>query len=131
MTPWVTNSYDRLGHLIQQATANYQMNSRYNLSGQLLSESFSGWPLDGVTVTNGYDANSRRTNLAILNASAATPASAAYGYDAAARLQTVGDGNGEVATYSPPCFAPSGQIRFSVQFPGRCPGLSCFAPSAR
>ena len=55
MTPWVTNSYDRLGHLIQQATANYQMNSRYNLSGQLLSESFSGWPLDGVTLTNGYE----------------------------------------------------------------------------
>jgi len=24
------------------------------------------------------------------------------------------------------CFAPSGQIRFYVEFPGRCPGLSCF-----
>ena len=96
----MTNTYDRLGRLTQQATANFQLNSKYNLAGQLVSESFAGGPLNGLSVTNGYDQFLRRTNLALLHSPSSTLAAIAYGYDAASRLQTVSDGNGNSANYS-------------------------------
>ena len=99
-TPTVTNLCDRLGRVVQQRTANYQANSVYNLAGSLLSESVSGGPLNGLTVSNQYDNFLRRTNLAVVNSSGTILTKTAYGYDAASRLQTVNDGNTDVATYS-------------------------------
>jgi len=97
-TPCVTNTYDRLGRLSQQSTAIYQLNSTYNLAGQLLTESWSGGPLNGLTVTNGYDQFQRRTNLTTL--ASGVLSQTMYGYDAASRLSTVNDGNNNSATYS-------------------------------
>jgi RHS repeat-associated protein len=112
-TPSVTNNYDRLGRLTQQVTANYQLNSAYNLAGQLLSESYSAGPLAGLGITNQYDADMRRTNLAIVNSPASLLASTAYSYDAASRLATVADGNGNSATYNYLANSPLvGQIMF-------------------
>jgi len=66
----------------------------YNLAGQLLTEAFSGGPLNGLSVTNGYDNCLCRTQLSLLSPSSQLLASAAYGYAAASRLSTVSDGNG-------------------------------------
>jgi RHS repeat-associated protein len=99
-TPSVTNNYDRLGRLTQQVTANYQLNSAYNLAGQLMSESYAAGPLAGLGITNQYDADMRRTKLSILNSSSAILAATAHGYDAASRLATVADGHGNTATYN-------------------------------
>ncbi len=88
-TPGVTNTYDRLGHLTQQSTLNYQLNSTYNLANELLTESWSGGTLAGLAITNGYDAYLRRINLSILNSPSSILASTAYGYDPASRLSSV------------------------------------------
>jgi hypothetical protein len=63
----------------------------YNDAGGLLSASYSGGSLDGLSVTNGYDQYLRRTNLVLQNSS--TPLlQHSYAYDSASRLQNVGDG---------------------------------------
>ena len=111
--PNVTNTYDRLGRLTRQSTLNYQQNSAYNLAGELLSDSWSGGPLNGLSVTNGYDQYLRRTNLSLLNSSSAILASTAYGYDPASRLATVSDGNNDLAAYIYLANSPLvGQITF-------------------
>jgi hypothetical protein len=92
----VTNTYDRLGRITQQSTLNYQLNSAYNLANEPVSESWSGGPLDGLSVNNSYDQFLRRTNLA-LNSSSSILASTAYGYDPASRLSTVSDGTNNAA----------------------------------
>jgi uncharacterized protein RhaS with RHS repeats len=88
ITPNVTNTYDRLGRITQIGGASSTESLTYNLANELLKESSSGGPLNGLSVTNGYDQYLRRTNLA-LNAQLSTLNSTAYGYDAASRLQTV------------------------------------------
>jgi len=45
-----------------------------------------------LSVTNGFDADLRRTNLAVVNSSSGLLTSTAYGYDNASRLATVSDG---------------------------------------
>ena len=80
-----TNYYNRLGQLASQVPADYQMNSVYGLAGQLLSESFVGGPLNGLSVSGGYDNSLRRTSLAV--GGATTPWTITYGYDAASRLK--------------------------------------------
>jgi hypothetical protein len=85
-TRMVTNDYNRLGQLASQVPADYQMNSVYGLAGQLLSESFVGGPLNGLSVSGGYDNYLRRTSLAV--GGATTPWTITYGYDAASRLKT-------------------------------------------
>ncbi|SPE59571.1 hypothetical protein SBV1_3310002 [Verrucomicrobia bacterium] len=72
----------------------------YNLANQPLTESWSGGPLGGFSVTNGYDGLMRRTNLALLNSQALVFPATIYGYDAASRLQSVSDGAGNSVTYS-------------------------------
>jgi len=77
----------------------------------LLGESFSGGPLTGLSVTNGYDQYLRRTNLTALAASLLSQTT--YGYDNASRLLTVNDGNNDVATYNYLANSPLvGQITF-------------------
>ena len=44
-TPNVTNTFDRLGRITQQSTLSSQLNSVYNVAGELVSEFCSGGPL--------------------------------------------------------------------------------------
>jgi RHS repeat-associated protein len=97
VTPGVTNSYDRLGRLNSVFDNGMTDALTYNLANELLSESYSGGGLNGLSVTNIYDQYLRRTNLTawasgILN-------KAIYGYDNASRLSTVSDGTNN-ATYT-------------------------------
>ncbi|MDR3412986.1 MAG: RHS repeat-associated core domain-containing protein, partial [Formivibrio sp.] len=73
-------------------------NYGYNDVNQVLTESYTGGPLNGLSVTNGSDSLLRRNNLSILGSSSVL-AAAAYAYDAASRLLTVSGGTG-TATYS-------------------------------
>jgi RHS repeat-associated protein len=70
----------------------------YNDAGLLLSESYSGGPLSGLTVSNRYDSFLRRTTNGMWNGSAWL-AQSRYAYDAASRLFSVSDGTNS-ATYN-------------------------------
>ena len=98
-TPAITTVYDRRGRASTTAQGGMTTANTYNDANQPLVESYSGGILTGLAVTNGYDQFLRRTNLSVLNASSAALARTAYGYDAASRLITVGDG-GSTAVYS-------------------------------
>ena len=98
-TPCVTNGYNRLGQLVSVVCNGMTDSLTYNLAGQLLGESISGGPLDGLSVTNGYDQFMRRTSLT-LNSQPSTTNRTTYGYDAASRLQTVNDGHGDTVSYN-------------------------------
>ncbi len=89
-TPDVTYSYDRRGRQTTMAAGGVTTTKTYNDAGLLATESYSGGPLNGLSVTNGYDEFLRRTNLATLNGST-TLTRAAYAYDYASRLDTVTD----------------------------------------
>jgi YD repeat-containing protein len=90
-TPGVTYTYDRLGR--QRTITCNGMTTTFtnNLAGQLLGESNSGGTLDGLLVSNRYDAYMRRTNLSAFNGEISLSV-ASYGYDAASRLKAVSDG---------------------------------------
>ncbi len=94
----VTNTFDRLGRLTQQSTLNSQLNSTYNDANEPLTESYTGGPLNGLSVTNSYDPLLRHTKLSLIS-QLSTLNSTAYGYDAASRLQSVSDGT-NTAIYS-------------------------------
>jgi RHS repeat-associated protein len=101
-TPGITCVYDRLGRLATNLCNGITTILAYNTAGELLSQSFSGGLLAGLSVTNGYDPYLRRTNLASLNASTLLTLHT-FSYDAASRLQTVTDNSGSPAysaTYS-------------------------------
>jgi len=90
-TPGVAYGYDRRGRQTSITTGGTIVCTlTYNDAGSLLSESYTGGPLDGISVTNGYDTLLRRTKLAALfgptNLSTVN-----YSYDAASRLATVSD----------------------------------------
>lgn len=97
-TTGATNTYDRRGRLYQQSTADSQLTSAYNDANELLSETYTGGPLDGVIVTNTYDSLLRRSSLT-LNSQLSTLNSVSYGYDGASRLSTVTNGP-NTATYT-------------------------------
>jgi YD repeat-containing protein len=96
-TPAVTNTYDNLGRLVSVVANGMTDSLTYNLAGQPLTESFSGGPLNQLSVTNCYDNFLRRTNLTSLVANNPL-VQQAFGYDAASRLQTVNDVKGSVLT---------------------------------
>ena len=98
-TPGVTNIFDRLGRLSTVSSAGTTETLTYNLANELLSESFTGGILDGLTVTNSFDAYLRRSTLSAV-AGSQTLATANYAYTSDSRLSTVSDGNGNSATYS-------------------------------
>jgi hypothetical protein len=71
----------------------------YNTANELLSESFSGGTLAGLSVTNGYDQYLRRTQLAALNSG--TPfLQHTFGYTNDSRLLTVTDNTVAGTPYS-------------------------------
>jgi hypothetical protein len=113
-TAHVSFTYDRLGRRLTAESADMTITFGYNDANQLTSESYSGGPLDGLSVTNGYDPALRRTSLVLL----AGPQpqilhSVAYAHDPAGRLQTVTSGSAS-ATYFYLAHSPLvGQITFS------------------
>jgi RHS repeat-associated protein len=101
-TSGITNGYDRLGRQIVVTNGSIVCNWTYNNLGETLTEAYTGGPLSGLTITNGYDALLRRTNLSLLSGSGQVLAFTKYAYDAASRLSTVGDGtNIAIYTYLP------------------------------
>ena len=97
-TPDVMFGYNRRGQQTTVTANGVTTAMAYNIPGQLLAESYTGGPLDGLSVTNGYDDLLRRTNVSVQNSS--TPIlQTAYAYDAASRLSTVSEGT-NAATYS-------------------------------
>ncbi len=97
-SPGATQTYDRRGRLTSIAYAAVTTARVLDDAGNLISESYTGGLLNGVSVTNGYDQFLRRTNCAVLNGSTVL-SSNVYGFDTASRLQTAGDGVNS-ATYS-------------------------------
>jgi RHS repeat-associated protein len=95
-TPAVTKSYDRLGRLVAVISGSMTDRMAYNDADQLLGETYSGGPLDGLSITNGYDQYLRRTNL-VTQQSSNPLTQQFFGYDAASRLLTVSDGTNTAA----------------------------------
>ena len=93
----VTYDYDRRGRqkIIAQSGGT-KTTLTFNDIGAVLTESYSGGVLNGLSVTNAYDQYLRRTNLTARNG-AAVLSKTTYGYDAASRLATVGDGTNTTA----------------------------------
>jgi YD repeat-containing protein len=90
-TPDVTYTYDRRGRQATIAAGGVTTTKVYNDASQLLRETHSGGPLNGVGVTNVYDPLLRRTNVTTVGSSTA------YGYDDASRLRMVASGTNTVA----------------------------------
>ena len=94
----VTYGYDRRGRQTSVAQSGGTTTAlKYDDLGSLLSETYSGGPLNGLIVSNRFDTLARRTNVAILSSSSTILASTTYGYDDASRLKTVADGVNTVA----------------------------------
>jgi RHS repeat-associated protein len=96
ITAGITNGYDRLGRQTIVSNGPTVCTLTYNSRNQVLTESYTGGPLDGISVTNGYDSLLRRTNVATLSSGVIT--ATFYGYDGISRLQSVSDGTNS-ATY--------------------------------
>ncbi len=97
-TPSAGAGYDRRGRVVHLAQGNAVNTLTYDDAGNLLTESYQGGPLDGLTVKTDYDGFLRPTNVSLLNTQAVVLASTAYSYDAASRLQRVSGGTNS-ATY--------------------------------
>ncbi len=97
-TPSATCSYDRIGRMNSLVRDGMTTTLAYDFANDLLNESYLGGVLDGLSVTNGYDAKLRQTGLGALSGSSVLT-SAGYTYDNASRLATVTSGT-ESATYS-------------------------------
>jgi hypothetical protein len=112
-TPGMTNGFDRLGRQVTVTNGATVCVETYNDVGELLGEAYTGGPLNGLSVTNGYDSLLRRTSVSLLNASSVILASTKYTYDAASRLASVSDGT-NTANYSYLANSPLvGQIAFA------------------
>ena len=93
----VTYGYNRRGQQTSIAqSGGLTTTFTFNDAGAVLTESYSGGVLNGLSVTNAYDQYLRRTNLTARNG-ATVLAKTTYGYDAASRLKTVSDGTNTAA----------------------------------
>jgi RHS repeat-associated protein len=112
-TPSVTYTYDRQGRQSSVVCGSTTTSIAYDWANDVLGESYSGGILGGLTVTNQFDSDLRRTSMALQN-TMGTMCQANYGYDDASRLASVSDGNGNSNTYSYLAKSPLvGQITFS------------------
>ena len=82
-TPSVTYGADRRGRQTTTTQGDITTTRTYDEAGDFTSESYSGGPLAGLTLTNQYDGLLRRTNLALLDSESLVFASTSYAYDAA------------------------------------------------
>jgi RHS repeat-associated protein len=95
-TPGVTNTYDRLGRISSVVCGATTTGFVYDLANDVLSESYTGGLLGGLTVTNQFDSVLRRINIALLSGST-TLCRTTNTYDNASRLATVSDGTNSAA----------------------------------
>jgi uncharacterized protein RhaS with RHS repeats len=63
----VSTLYDRLGRPSSIVCGATTTSFAYDWANDVLSESYAGGTLGGLTMTNQYDADLRRTNTALLN----------------------------------------------------------------
>lgn len=90
-TPSLGYCYDRLGHQIAVTNGSSICSLTLNDAGIVLFETYINGPMDGISITNGFDHLSRRTNLATLfNGYLLTETT--NNYDNSSRLSTVSDG---------------------------------------
>jgi hypothetical protein len=90
-TPQVTFNLDRLGratNIIDGTGTNYLV---YHDSGLVLSVTNRGGPLAGLSITNGYDAFLRRSQL-YFRTNGSPVFTNTYGFDAASRMTNLSDG---------------------------------------
>ena len=110
-TAGMTNGYDRLGRQVTVTNGATVCVENYNDAGELLTESYNGGPLNGLSVSNSYDGLLRRTKVAVLNGGSVLYQTT-YSYDPASRLSTVSDGTNS-ASYGYLANSPLvGQITF-------------------
>jgi RHS repeat-associated protein len=96
-TPGISNTYDREGRKTNIVDGSVTTTLTFNDAGQQVLESYAGGPLNGISVSNGYDSYLRRTTITIRTGS--TNLTTTYGYDNASRLASVSDGT-DSAMYS-------------------------------
>lgn len=97
-TPDASFNYDRLGRMTNVVNGAMTTTLYVNTLNQFLGESYSGGVLNGLHITNSYDALLRRTTNGALNGSTWL-GQMRFGYDAASRLKTVSAGT-NTAAYS-------------------------------
>lgn len=98
-TPGVAIQYDRRGRVVAAIQGTTTNILAYNDIGQQLSLTIYGGSLTGVSLTNSYDALSRRINSTVSGGGLSSRTSTTYRYDAASRLYSVSDGTNS-GTYS-------------------------------
>jgi RHS repeat-associated protein len=90
VTPNLAYDYDRRGRQTSVTQGGSITAARaYDDAGNLLSETWTGGPLGGVAVTNGFDSLLRRTAVGLNTQPSAL---VKYGYDGASRLSRVTNG---------------------------------------
>ena len=97
-TPDISYTHNRLGQRTQITQGGITTTKTYTAAGQLETETYTGGPLHGLSITNSYDTLLRRERLQLSGTPNVEPESI-FGYDDASRLETVSDGN-HTATYS-------------------------------
>jgi RHS repeat-associated protein len=90
VTPNSTNGYDRLGRQTTAICNGITNVMAYGAANQLLSSAWTGGALSGIAVTNAYDQYLRRIAVGLSNQLSTLTQ---YGYDNAARLLSVTNGN--------------------------------------
>ncbi len=90
-TPSTSWTYDRLGCRQTTTRNGVTATMTYDNAGLLTGEAYSGGTLDGLGVTNRYDAYMRRTTNGVTSGGSYLTWST-NAYDAASRLLAVGDG---------------------------------------
>jgi RHS repeat-associated protein len=98
VTHSVAYNYDRRGRQTTVTNGLAVCSLAYDDAGNLLSEAYSGGPLDGLFITNAYDTLLRRTTNGLVSGSTLL-AQNRYTYDAASRLASVSDSTNS-ATYA-------------------------------
>jgi len=100
-TSSVAMAYNRQGQKSAITQGSMTTSFAWDGSGNLTNEAYSGGPLNGLSVTNGYDVTlNSRTNLTLLNASSAVLASTKYNYGtygSPSRLANITDGTNAAA----------------------------------
>jgi RHS repeat-associated protein len=111
-TPTISYTYTRRGQQEKIGRGSDSWKLFYTAAGQLLSEAGAAGTLNGLRVTNAFDAYLRRTSVGSANG-ATTLTAHDYGYDAAGRLSSAADGTFS-ATYSYLANSPLvSQIKFT------------------
>ena len=104
-TPGPSYGFDRRGRRTQCVLNGMTTTLTLHDNGTLLTESYAGGTLAGLSVNNSLDSLLRRSQVQPKNG-ANVLATTTFGYDNASRLSSVGDG-----TYQGQCASSSNRLR--------------------